>query len=429
MEKEVFRGYSICRTNIFTTVSRNRIRDLSRLNTRLIIKAMASSHHNTRIAWLLPTAWFYWQPSLSELAQKFSPTKVFTGLWPGFAQGYEDKLDVQVIGDRKVINIASDTKSYGNNFTYLSPSIIFPLLKLKPDVIFSSSFGVWTLLALLLKPIGRWRVIIAYEGSSPSVDFKNSKKRLTLRRTMVKAATACITNSHQGKDYLTKTLQAPSAKVFAHPYEVPDPKSLLASTDDTAQLPPLQLSNKNLRHPTFIFVGSLIPRKGMQCLLQACQILKNKGIEEYTLLVVGEGSQAQELKSFCQEQDLNEQVCWLGKVPYEQLGQYFQHSDVFVLPTLEDTWGMVILEAMILGKPILCSTGAGASELVQQGQNGFCFEPEDADKLAGLMEHFITHPDAIATMGQNSQQIMAQYTPEKAGDFLAEVTHFVLRQP
>ena len=139
---------------------------------------MTSLSDHIRVAWLLPTAWFYWQPSLSALTQKLSLTKVFTGLWPGFAKGFEDKLDVEIIGDRKIINLATDAKSYGNNFTYLSPSIAFPLLKLRPHVVFSSSFGVWTLLSLLLKPLGGWRVIIAYEGSSPSVDFKNSQQRL-----------------------------------------------------------------------------------------------------------------------------------------------------------------------------------------------------------------------------------------------------------
>ena len=146
------------------------------------------------------------------------------------------------------------------------------------------------------------------------------------------------------------------------------------------------------------------------------------------MLIIGEGPQQPELHAFCQQHALTQQVHWLGRIPYEQVGQYFQQSDVFVLPTLEETWGMVILEAMILGKPVLCSTGAGASELIQDGQNGFCFEPEDATTLAELMKRYIQQPATIAPMGQHSQQIMTHYTPEKAGDFLVEVTRFVLKK-
>ncbi|MEN8444232.1 MAG: glycosyl transferase, partial [Cyanobacteria bacterium J06555_13] len=141
--------------------------------------------NNLRIAWLLPTAWFYWQPALSELSQIFPNTKVFTGLFPGFAKGFENALDVELVGERKVIAVTESEASYGDNFTYLSPSIVPRLLKFKPQVIFTSSFGVWSILALAFKVIGRWKVVIAYEGSSPGVDYRHSAARLAVRRTMV----------------------------------------------------------------------------------------------------------------------------------------------------------------------------------------------------------------------------------------------------
>ena len=253
---------------------------------------MTSTSSPIRIAWLLPTAWFYWQPSLSKLTKKFSFTKVFTGLWPGFAKGFENTLDVQPIGDRKIINIAKDTKSYGNNFTYLSPSIIFPLLRFRPHVIFSSSFGIWTLLALLLKPLGRWHIVIAYEGSSPSVDFLNNSRRLTLRRVMVRAADACITNSQRGKAYLTETLHAPTDKVFAFPYEVPDPQSLLATSSNLEEEKATHkpLLSFDPQSPIFIFIGSIIPRKGLQSLLAACLQLSRCVCSPYPGRYLGHGS-------------------------------------------------------------------------------------------------------------------------------------------
>lgn len=391
---------------------------------------MQFSSKHVRIAWLLPTAWFYWQPSISNLTKRFLLTKVFTGLWPGFAKGFENQLDVQFIRNRKVINIAKDAKSYGNNFTYLSPSIIFPLLRFRPHVVFSSSFGIWTLLALLLKPIGRWRIVIAYEGSSPSVDFQHSQRRLTFRRAMVRAADACITNSQRGKTYLIETLFAPPEHVFAFPYEVPDPQSLFAdSTESTNTQSTIgeSLSPSVPKQPTFISIGNIIPRKGLLCLLQACKQLNEADITNYTVQIVGDGPQQSELENFCQQHNLNQQIHWLGRIPYEQLGQYIQQADVFVLPTLEDTWGMVVLETMILGKPILCSTGAGASELVEDGQNGYRFEPEDAATLSRHMRHFIENPEIIPEMGQQSQEIMKAYTPVKAGEFLAQVTERLTR--
>ena len=137
-----------------------------------------------RIAWLLPVAWFYWQPSLSEFTRLFPQTTVFTGLFPGFAKGLEGSLNVEVVGKFRVVELTRDESSYGDNFTYLSLGIISHLLRLRPQVIFSSSFGIWTVIAVLLKPLMGWRLVIAYEGSSPGVDYRNSALRLFVRRFM-----------------------------------------------------------------------------------------------------------------------------------------------------------------------------------------------------------------------------------------------------
>ena len=379
-----------------------------------------SSNNSLRVAWLLPVAWFYWQPVLSEFTRLFPETTVFTGLFPGFTKGYENSLTVELVGETKVVGLTKSKTGYGDNFTYLSPAIVGCLLRLKPNVIFTSSFGIWTVLAILLKPLGRWRVIIAYEGCSPGVDYRNSWLRLTLRRLLVAAADACITNSHAGKDYLTEFLKARADSVFVKPYEIPVPEAFSLTTSSTEQ------SHSSLNHPIFLFTGHVVPRKGLNFLLEACAILRSQGYSNYTVLVVGDGSQQEELQAFCQSHDLTDCVQWEGRVEYDLIGSYFQIADVFVLPTLEDTWGVVVLEAMLFGKPVLCSKGAGTSELIVDGENGYVFEPQDAENLAKLMRQLIDNPQLIVAMGEKSKQVIAQYTPISASKTLAEVTEFAL---
>jgi glycosyltransferase involved in cell wall biosynthesis len=377
--------------------------------------------HNLRIAWLLPVAWFYWQPAISELTKIFPNTTVFTGLFPGHATGLEDTLKVEVVGEFKVIEIDRDENGYGDNFTYLSPKIIGNLLRFRPQVIFSSSFGVWTILALLLMPLLRWRVIIAYEGSSPGVDYRHSAARLFVRRLMVGMAAACITNSRAGGEYLIDILSADKARVFVQPYEIPDEHTLPGHNPVATPK-----SIEGQQRPIFLFVGHLIPRKGLPLLLQACATLQTRGYENYTLQIVGNGEQQSELETFCREHALTDRIEWVGRVPFDRIGTYFHHADVFILPTMEDTWGVVTLEAMLLGKPILCSTGAGTAELVVPGENGYVFAPDDADRLADLMQRFVDEPALIPAMGARSQQIMEQYTPVAAAHCMADVTKLVM---
>ena len=382
--------------------------------------SQANSNPNLRIAWLLPSAFYYWQPAISKLAQLFPQTTVFTGLWQGFAPGFENSFAVEVL-ERKVIQLTRTSTGYGNNFTYLSLNIINRLIRFKPDLIFTSSFGVWTMLALLLKPLAKWRVVIAYEGSSPSVDYRGSAPRLALRRAMVKAADALITNSKAGKAYLIDILKAKESNVFHQPYEVPATTALVGCTKEDKH------SNLHqLQRPVFLFVGGIIPRKGLHLLLEACVVLQKQGYRNYTLLVVGDGAQRQELEAFSQTHELADCVKWAGRVNYGNLGAYFNSADVFVLPTLEDTWGVVVLEAMALGKPVLCSKWAGAAEMVIEGENGYLFEPQQPEELAKVMRRFIEQPNLSKSMGDKSQQLMAQHTPEVAAQFLAKVTSFAV---
>ena len=382
--------------------------------------SQANSNPNLRIAWLLPSAFFYWQPAISKLAQIFPQTTVFTGLWQGFAPGFENSFAVEVL-ERKVIQLTRTSTGYGNNFTYLPLNIVSRLIRFKPHLIFTSSFGVWTMLALLLKPLVRWRVVIAYEGSSPSVDYRGSAPRLALRRAMVKAADALITNSKAGKAYLTDILKAKESNVFHQPYEVPATTALVGCTKEDKH------SNLHqLQRPVFLFVGGIIPRKGLHLLLEACVVLQKQGYRNYTLLVVGDGAQRQELEAFSQTHELADCVKWAGRVNYGNLGAYFNSADVFVLPTLEDTWGVVVLEAMALGKPVLCSKWAGAAEMVIEGENGYLFEPQQPEELAKVMRRFIEQPNLSKSMGDKSQQLMAQHTPEVAAQFLAKVTSFAV---
>ena len=374
---------------------------------------------NYRIAWLFPSleGASYWHPVLSEFTKIFTQTVVYTGSWPGFASGFENAFQVKVVGKVKFIEVA-DSTSYVPNFTYASPKIVSYLLQFKPDVIFTSSFSIWTLLALLLKFLGRWKVVITYDGSSPTYDYRHSPFRLFFRRIMVRLADAFITNSHAGKAYLTEVLGATEDRVFARPYEVPDPSAMKASSSNDQNI----LKD---RKPIFLFIGQLIHRKGLQYLLASCAALKAQGISDYTLLILGTGSEQQEFQDLSQSYGLEGCVRWIGQVNYEHLSTYFINSDVFVFPTLEDTWGMVVLEAMSFGKPVLCSKWAGASEMIIESENGSAFDPYQPQTLISLMQRFIENPDLSIQMGEKSRQIIAPHTPKAVAKFLTEVVRTI----
>jgi glycosyltransferase involved in cell wall biosynthesis len=384
-----------------------------------------NTKQDIRIALLLPSLELgaYWQPVLDALRQICKHTILYTGhIWPGFDPTTPSAEAIEVIGKVSLIETKKSQKGYNRSFMILSPRIVNRLLSFKPNVVFASSYSLWTLLALLLKPICRWRLVIAYEGSAPNVDFRDSKFRTFCRKLISHFSDSFITNSLAGKNYLVDVLGVHPENIFARPYMVPHSKALMEQVETSKSC-----INKS-QYLKFLYVGRIDARKGLDLLLQACALMQQKGFTNYKLQIIGTGQQRSELEEFAENQGLTERIEWLGWVDYGSLGQYFRDADVFVFPTLEDTWGMVVLEAMGFGKPVLCSKWAGASELILDNENGYLFDPYQPESLAKIMSHLIQNPHKIAPMSHKSKQIIAEHVPENAAKLFVDVASHVLQK-
>jgi len=376
-----------------------------------------------RIAWLVPEVELgaYWQPVLREFTKIFKNTVFYTGrVWSGFDPTLPGASAIQLVGETKFVETEKIETGYDRGFIVVSPSIIGYLLKFRPHVVFPQAFSLWTVIVAFLKPLLRWKIAIIYDGSSPNTDFRDSSFRTFVRRILVRFADAFVANSNAGKKYLMEVLNVPEDKIFTRTYLVPDAGALLKRLDQT------QPPNLQLKRPIFLYVGRITARKGIKTLLEACAILKNQGYVDYSLLIIGKGDQREELEAFIKERDFAEQVTWAGWVEYGNLGAYFQQADIFVFPTFEDVWGMVVPEAMVFGKAVLCSNGAASCELIMSGENGYIFDPSSAQELADKMQIFLDHPDLIESMGERSREIISQKTPETAAKAYVEVTSFLM---
>lgn len=366
-----------------------------------------------RVAWLFPSLrkGNYWHPIFRDFSQRFH-TIVYTGLWAGFSPGLEDTFAVEVVGN-------TDFADYGGGVSSASPKIVNALLKFRPQLVFASGFSIWTILALLSKPLTGARVVILYDGSSPSIDFRNSRLRIALRRALVRLADGCCANSHAAADYLRDVLQAPAPKVFEFIYLVPDVQAMVTSDRQAATTAHDDVA-------TFLFVGELIPRKGLRQLLQACAVLQQRQVQNYRLVIIGDGEERESLEKLAWAENLTEVVTWQGWLPYELLGSYFESAAALIFPTLEDVWGMVLPEAMAFGLPVLCSKLAGAAELIVPSENGDLFDPQQPEALATLLGRYIQQPQLLTSMKTAAQKTIAPHTPAAAVEEFANVVRQVL---
>lgn len=364
----------------------------------------------TRVAWLFPSLAraYYWQPILKEFVARCPRTAVFTSVWPGFAPGYEDSFEVYTLPGLRYVDLKKRLPDVRYGFTWTPPSVLRKLAAFGPDVMITSGFSGWTVCALLLRFVRHSRVIIFWEGCSTHA-VKSSRMRNLLRRWIGYFADAAVSNAEEGTKYLREVVGMEQDKLLCHPCQVPD-VGLLCSG---GEFPPA------VKRPIFLFVGGLTWRKGWRSLIDASSLLARRGLKDFSVLFVGAGEQEEQMRAAIRDNGLGGIVHQVGPVAYHNLGLYYSNADVFVSPTRQDTWGVAVLEAMVFGKPVLCSRYAGTRQMVRHGENGFIFDPSDTEQLADYMSKFIVDPHLIERLGVRSREMMAPFTPARAADVLA----------
>ena len=151
-----------------------------------------------------------------------------------------------------------------------------------------------------------------------------------------------------------------------------------------------------------IFVGRLEKRKGLRYLLEAYGRLR-WDIPDLRLLVVGPGTPDKDSYQVLSSQNLPE-VEFVGRVPYEDLPRYYASADIFCSPaTGAESFGIVLLEAMAAGKPVVASDIEGYRGVLTDGEEGLLFRNKDVGSLAAALETLIRDPERRAGMGQRGR--------------------------
>jgi glycosyltransferase involved in cell wall biosynthesis len=123
----------------------------------------------------------------------------------------------------------------------------------------------------------------------------------------------------------------------------------------------------------------------------------------------------------------NGNVKILGKVPNPELAKIMAESDAFVLPSYFEGFGLVLLEAMAAGLPVLTTTATAGPDIVTEGVNGFIIEPGDLDALVSGMKFCLENREKIVSMGMNARETAEQFSWNAYGDRWAKILDSVPR--
>jgi glycosyltransferase involved in cell wall biosynthesis len=166
----------------------------------------------------------------------------------------------------------------------------------------------------------------------------------------------------------------------------------------------------------FCFVGRLSSEKNVLLLIQALESLQvsTQASEGWGLCVVGDGPERPNIEAYCAERRLRA-VKFFGGVSWREIPRYLAISDVLVLPSISEPWGLVVNEAMVCGLPVIVSENCGCVEdLVIEGRTGFSFDPHSCANLVKHMRHFVNSPSEIRRIGDAGAHLIRDFSPQAA---------------
>ena len=182
-----------------------------------------------------------------------------------------------------------------------------------------------------------------------------------------------------------------------------------------------------------LFVGRIEPLKGIETLIRAIVLLyKNhiiSGCPHYLAIVGGdpnltpemENTEMARLQALCRELGVDDLVLFLGKRAQDTLPYYYSAADVVVMPSHYESFGMVALEAMACGTPVIASQVGGLAFLVQDGITGYSIPDDNPQALADKLSLLVCNPDLRNKLGQQAADYARQYDWEIIAQRIANV--------
>jgi len=318
----------------------------------------------------------------------------------GMNWNFESKLGFQhlVIGGMRIKRNA-DTTDY-----YISPRIFWRLLRARPQAIISGGFSIPSVYAYLYCKLTGAKLIIYSDGTS-AYEKKFGRLQHAARKVLVPRASGFIAQSRPAADRFEE-LGAEGRRIFLAPHTTNmAPLLTIGASRNWSERAELRL----------LVVGRLIPRKGVGHLIRALAAMRPTR-RPVSLTIVGSGPEEPELRALVQSLGVGG-VRFVGFVDQDRLPAHYAAADVFVFPTLDDPFGMVLLEAAATGLALVASEHAGATlDFIKDGESGFVFDPRNEHALAELIAKLADSPDLTRDLGLAAYKLARLRTPERTAE-------------
>ncbi len=256
-------------------------------------------------------------------------------------------------------------------------------------------------------------------SESTAYDMERSRWKEWIKGKLVAAASSALVGGTPHADYVQRLGMDPSAVFLGH--NVVDSAHFSAPAPERPSSLPADLE----QDPYYVVCTRFGRKKNIPALVRAYAAYEERcresGKESLRLVIAGDGELREEVEAAVAEYDAAGRVLLLGAVGYVVLPWLYQNSQAFVHASTTEQWGLVVNEAMAAGAPVLVSRRTGcAPDLVQDGRNGFQFDPHSESDMSEILWQFANLPtERKRDMGRCSREIVSDWGPDRFAAGLA----------
>ncbi|HZT08984.1 MAG TPA: glycosyltransferase [Chloroflexota bacterium] len=207
----------------------------------------------------------------------------------------------------------------------------------------------------------------------------------------------------------------------------------------SAALQALGLDDRRL----VLFVGRIQQLKGIDVLIRSAAMLAGReqsgAVPPFTVAIVGgrpssadddpEAREIRRLRHIAEELGVTDHIQWMGAVDHEALPAYYQAADVTVMPSTYESFGLVAVESMACGTPVVAARVGGLQETVQDGETGFLIPLRDPAHYAQRIEQILTQPELRSRLSLRARARARQFSWEHVAKQLVDLYHSLRREP
>jgi glycosyltransferase involved in cell wall biosynthesis len=291
---------------------------------------------------------------------------------------------------------------------FINPTLFLELVRLHPDIIVAYEFSIPSMTALLYARLTGRLFLVWSECTSVSDRHLTRGQRWT-RRIIIPRAQGFFGTSPQACRNLI-ALGAPPERVI----EAPQVHQVKWIARQVAQAP----ATKDPSKPVILYVGSLIERKGVGLLLEAFSLVSAKH-SSARLRILGNGPLRKKLEGQAVRLGVRDRVDFRGFVEPADIPFEYALADLFVLPSLEDTFAVVVVEAMASGVPVVCSPLAGVSSYLRDGEDAFVADPNDIEIFADRIGRLLDDHALRIQFAERGREIADRFEAESVAEVFA----------